>query len=40
MPDAGERDIERYKLPNILALNSNVVGLLGEGAASSMRADS
>ncbi|MGH9138045.1 MAG: acyclic terpene utilization AtuA family protein [Acidimicrobiales bacterium] len=39
VPDAATLPIERYELPNLLALNFVVIGLLGEGVASSTRAD-
>jgi hypothetical protein len=32
-------DIERYELPNLLALNFYIKGILGEGAAASLRMD-
>ena len=34
-----EYEIERYELPNLLALNSYIRGVLGEGAAASVRSD-
>jgi hypothetical protein len=39
VPDAAELEVRRYELPNILALNFVVVGLLGDGVAASTRAD-
>jgi hypothetical protein len=37
--EASDLDVQRYELPNIRALNFVVVGLLGEGVASSTRPD-
>jgi Acyclic terpene utilisation family protein AtuA len=39
IPEAAELDVRRYELPNLLALNFVVVGLLGEGVSSSTRVD-
>jgi Acyclic terpene utilisation family protein AtuA len=39
IPEAGELDVRRYDLPNLLALNFVVVGLLGEGVSSTTRVD-
>jgi hypothetical protein len=39
VPEAASLPIHRYELPNLLALNFVVVGLLGEGVASSTRPD-
>jgi hypothetical protein len=39
IPAAGGLRIERYRLPNLLALNFVVVGLLGRGVAASTRLD-
>ncbi len=39
MPETKDLDIQRYPLPNILAINFVIVGLLGEGVASSVRLD-
>lgn len=39
VPDAASLDVRRYELPNVLALNFVVVGLLGDGVAASTRAD-
>ncbi|MBU0971855.1 MAG: DUF1446 domain-containing protein [Proteobacteria bacterium] len=39
LPDLGAFEIERYELPNLLALNFYVKGLLGHGVAASMRSD-
>jgi hypothetical protein len=38
-PEAAGGPLERYELPNLLALNFVFVGLLGEGVASSTRQD-
>jgi hypothetical protein len=39
MPETKGLDVQRYELPNIRALNFLIVGLLGEGVASSVRLD-
>jgi Acyclic terpene utilisation family protein AtuA len=39
VPEAARFEVFRYELPNLLALNFVVVGLLGEGVASSVRFD-
>ncbi len=39
MPETKDLDIHRYPLPNIRAINFVIVGLLGEGVASSVRLD-
>jgi len=39
MPETKELDVLRYPLPNIRAINFVIVGLLGEGVASSVRQD-
>jgi hypothetical protein len=39
VPEAAELEVRRYELPNLNALNFVVVGLLGEGVASSVRFD-
>jgi hypothetical protein len=39
MPEAKELEVQRYPLPNIRAINFVIVGLLGEGVASSVRLD-
>ena len=39
LPEADELEVRRYALPNLAALNFVVVGLLGEGVASSTRPD-
>ncbi len=39
VPSAAGLEIERYRLPNLLALNFVVVGLLGRGVAASTRLD-
>ncbi len=39
MPEAANLEVRRYELPNLRALNFVIVGLLGEGVASSTRFD-
>ena len=39
LPEAADRPVRRYELPNLLALNFVIVGLLGEGVASSTAFD-
>jgi hypothetical protein len=39
LPETAGLEVRRFQLPNLLALNFVVVGLLGEGVASSVRAD-
>jgi len=39
MPETSALEVRRFELPNVLALNFVVVGLLGEGVASSTRTD-
>ena len=39
IPDTSELEIHRFELPNLRSLNFVVVGLLGEGVASSIRFD-
>ena len=39
IPSAAGLRIERYRLPNLLALNFVIVGLLGRGVAASTRLD-
>jgi hypothetical protein len=39
VPEARGLEVRRYQLPNLLALNFVVVGLLGEGVSSSTRID-
>ncbi len=39
IPEAAAFEIRRYEMPNLLSLNFVVVGLLGEGVASSTRFD-
>jgi hypothetical protein len=39
MPETKELEVQRYPLPNIRAINFVIVGLLGEGVASSVRLD-
>ncbi len=39
IPEARDLPVERFELANLLALNFVIVGLLGEGVASSTRTD-
>ena len=39
IPEARELPVDRHALPNLLALNFVVVGLLGEGVSSTTRVD-
>lgn len=39
LPDCGPYEIERHELPNLLAVNFYIHGLLGEGVAASVRSD-
>ena len=39
LPETAELQVKRYALPNIRSLNFVVIGLLGEGVASSTRID-
>ena len=39
VPEAADLDVRRYELPNLKAVNFVVVGILGEGVASSTRPD-
>ena len=39
MPETEGLEVQRYPLPNINAINFVIVGLLGEGVASSVRLD-
>jgi hypothetical protein len=39
MPETKELEVQRHTLPNIRAINFVIVGLLGEGVASSVRLD-
>jgi hypothetical protein len=39
LPDCAPFEIDRYELPNLLAVNFYLRGLLGEGAAASVRSD-
>ncbi len=39
LPDCAPYDIDRYRLPNLLAVNFYIRGLLGEGVAASVRSD-
>jgi hypothetical protein len=39
IPEAAQLEVKRYELPNLLAVNFVVVGLLGEGVAASTRFD-
>ena len=38
-PKRATLEVERYELPNLLALNFVVKGLLGDGVAASLRSD-
>ena len=38
LPEARELEVERYELPNLLAVNFVLKGLLGDGVAASLRA--
>ena len=40
MPETADLEVRRYELPNLHALNFVIVGLLGEGVASSTAFDS
>ena len=37
--EARDLEVERYELPNLLALNFVIKGLLGDGVAASLRSD-
>lgn len=39
LPDMRPFEIERYEIPNLLAVNFYILGLLGEGVAASVRSD-
>jgi hypothetical protein len=39
LPDCAPYDIDRYELPNLFAVNFYIRGILGEGAAASIRSD-
>jgi len=39
LPELGDLEVRRYELPNLRALNFVIVGILGEGVASSTRPD-
>lgn len=39
LPDLGKFEIEKYELPNLLAVNFFIKGILGDGVASSFRSD-
>jgi hypothetical protein len=39
LPETAALEVRRYALPNLRALNFVIVGLLGEGVASSLRPD-
>ena len=39
LPEAATLEVQRYLLPNLLAVNFVIVGILGEGVASSVRLD-
>jgi len=39
LPEAADLEVRRFELPNLRALNFVVVGILGEGVASSVRPD-
>ena len=39
LPEARDLAIDRFELPNLLALNFVVHGLLGDGVAASLRSD-
>lgn len=39
LADMREYEIERYEIPNLLAVNFYILGLLGEGVAASVRSD-
>jgi len=39
LPEAASLDVERHELPNILAVNFVLKGLLGDGVAASLRSD-
>jgi hypothetical protein len=39
LPETRDLEIDRFELPNLLALNFVVKGLLGDGVAASLRSD-
>ncbi|MCZ6569362.1 MAG: exopolyphosphatase, partial [Deltaproteobacteria bacterium] len=39
LPETRALEVERFELPNLLALNFVVKGLLGDGVAASLRPD-
>jgi hypothetical protein len=39
VPEAADLDVQRHALPNLLAINFIVAGLLGDGVAASTRPD-
>jgi hypothetical protein len=39
LPETRELDVDRFALPNLLAINFVVKGLLGDGVAASLRSD-
>ena len=39
LKDLKDYEIDRYELPNLLAVNFYIKGILGEGAAASFRMD-
>ena len=39
IPEAAELEVRRFEFPNLRALNFVIVGILGEGVASSTRSD-
>jgi hypothetical protein len=39
LPEAAPLEVRRHALPNLRALNFEIVGLLGEGVAASVRPD-
>lgn len=39
LPDCARYDIDRYRLPNLLAVNFYIRGMLGNGVAASVRSD-
>ena len=39
LPDMAPYEIERYELPNLLAINFYIKGVLGDGVAASLRSD-
>jgi hypothetical protein len=39
LPDVAACEVERYELPNLMALNFYIKGFLGEGVAASLKSD-